>query len=211
MERYLHTNEIPKIESSVRVLRKALSYNKNVTIAVIGMMNNIALLLKSEPDDISSLNGIELVKSSVKNMYVMGGNFADLTNAEYNIKCDIESAQYVSLNFPAPITYCGFEIGISVLTGKLLETAAEGNPVKFAYRIKAQDCGNQNYLRYSWDPITVYCAVEQDTSLYTKSDNVTVSFDDMGRTVLQEGGKDCYLIDNSSAETVQAVIDELIY
>lgn len=208
MEKYLKTHNMPEIENATKVQRRVLAENEGVTLVVIGMLNNIAELLKSNADDISSLNGLELVKKSVKNMYVMGGNFADLSYREWNIKTDIQSAQYVAKHFPMPIVYCGFELGENVWTGANLLKQPEENPVKFAYSIYP---GCQNGLRNSWDPITVYCAVNQENLLYTKSKNFNITFDDEGRVVLSNGGKDCYLVMNASDEDVQIAIDELLY
>lgn len=207
MKRYLENNSMPSFESSVTVLRRALAQNEDVTIAVIGMMNNIAELLKSEADDVSPLSGAELVKNSVKNMYIMGGSFADASYAEYNIVSDLESAQYVSENCPVPINYCGFELGENIKSGTRLIGAAEDNPVRFSYY---RHCGIEKIPHFSWDPVTVYCAVEQNSPLYKKSENVTVKFDDGARTAVQEGGKDCYIIAAAADEEIQPIIDGLI-
>ena len=207
MEQYLKNYSLRKFENSTRVMRRTLAENNDVTITVIGMLNNVAELLKSQGDDISPLSGIELIKKSVKNMYVMGGNFKDLTYAEYNIVCDIESARYVAEHFPMPIIYCGFELGENVLTGRKLRTISNENPVKIAYEVHSQKDGG---IRFSWDPITVYCAVMQNTPYYQKSPKKEISFDEKGRVTLKEGGKDCYIISNISDKDIEKVIDELI-
>ncbi len=211
MEKYLEENTVPDFESAVRVQRKALVENDNVTLIVIGMLNNIAELLRSEPDDISPLGGAGLVKKSVRNMYVMGGDFADLSHSEWNIMNDIKNAQYITEHFPKPIIYCGFELGENVLTGARLEADEGDNPVKTAYSIFADFAKTESFQRSSWDPITVYCAVEQATPLFGKSENLHISFDDGGRVVLAEGGKDCYLTTDAPIAEICRVIDELLY
>lgn len=211
MEKYLQTHKMPEFENAVRVQRKILAENQDVTLVAIGMLNNIAELLKSRSDDISPLCGVDLVKNSVKNMYVMGGNFVDLTYAEWNIKLDTKNAQYVAENFPVPIIYCGFELGADIITGNNLEDAHKDSPIRFAYYMAGDGCSQKEKpIRNSWDPITVYCAVNQESSLYTKSENCHITFDDEGRVMLSDGGKDCYLITNASNEEVQTVIDELL-
>lgn len=212
MDKYLENHSVPKFENAVRVMRKALASNNDVVIVVIGMLNNIAELLKSEADDISPLNGVELVKKSVSSMYVMGGNFEDLSYEEYNIVQDIESAQCVSKNFPVPIVYSGFELGTNVLAGDNLEHQVEENPVRMAYsEWNKVVCGKEEFRRSSWDPITVYCAVMQKTPLYVKSGAKNITFDDEGKTLVTDGGKDCYLIAKKSNEEVQEVLNQLIY
>lgn len=104
----------------------------------------------------------------------MGGNFIDLTHAEYNILTDIESARFVSENFPMPIVYCGFELGENVLTGRNLKSTSEQHPVKLAYKLHSQ---KNNSIRFSWDPITVYCSIIRDSPFYRKSEKKTILFD----------------------------------
>lgn len=207
MNKYLQNHSMPAFENPVRTYRQILSENDDVTIAVIGMVNNIADLLRSGADDISSLSGAELVKQKVKNMYVMGGNFVDSTYAEYNIVCDVESAKYVSENFPAPIIYCGFELGENIKSGTALLEADEENPVRFAY---FRHCTRDRIPHFSWDPVTVYCAVEQDSPLYEKSCNMKITFNDEAKTVKGGEGKDCYLIAKASDNVIQSKIDGLI-
>lgn len=210
-EAYLQNNDMPQIEDAVRVMRKTLVENKDVVIAVIGMSNNIAQLLKSEADDISSLSGMELVKQSVKCMYVMGGHFSDLTYGEYNIVTDIESARYVSENFPMPICYIGFEVGDKVITGRNLKKQPQENPVRQAYYIWNMSILKKEFFgRSSWDPITVYCAVIEDNHLYIKSSPKQITFDGDGCVVMRDGGKDCYMIAKASDAEVQNTIDELL-
>ena len=140
-------------------------------------------------------------------MYVMGGNFVDSTYAEYNIVCDVESAKYVSENFPAPIIYCGFELGENIKSGTALLEADEENPVRFAY---FRHCTRDRIPHFSWDPVTVYCAVEQDSPLYEKSCNMKITFNDEAKTVKGGEGKDCYLIAKASDNVIQSKIDGLI-
>lgn len=208
MEEYLKTNSEQKFENATRVLRRTLANNDNVTIAVVGMQNNIAELLKSEGDDISPYSGAELVEKSVKNMYVMGGNFDDLTYAEYNIECDVESARYVADNFPKPIVYCGFEIGCNIETGAQLTEAEETNPVKVAYYLHGKVANKMT--RFSWDPITVYCAVRQNNAFYKESEKQKITFDKKGRVQLAEGGKDCYIIQNAADNEIRDEIDKFL-
>jgi len=205
MEEYLKSHSMPEFEDSVRVLRRTLAENNGITIVVTGMLNNIAELLKSGSDDISPMSGIELVKNSVKDMYVMGGNFLDLSYAEFNILTDTDSARFVAEKFPIPITYCGYELGENVLTGRSLKNASDEHPVKLAYKLHSH---KNNSLRFSWDPITVYCAVEKDSAFYKKSEKKTILFDEKGRVIMRDNGKDCYMIASSTNEEIQAELEK---
>ena len=207
MQQYLNDHEMPEFENSTRLMRRILAANEDITIAVIGMLNNVAELLKSEPDDISPLNGVQLVKRSVNKMYVMGGNFDNLSHCEYNIVSDVKNAQYVAENFPVSIIYCGFELGESVITGRNLRTAPNEHPVRIAYE---RNSAHQGCVRSSWDPITVYCAVEQSNHYYKLSEPMQISFDDKGRVRLSEGGKDYYLKKNISDYEAEQLIDSIL-
>lgn len=197
MEEYLHTHEMPEFEDAVQVMRRVLAENQDVTLISIGTLNNYAELMKSGPDEISNLTGRELIEKYAKELYVMGGNFTDLSIAEYNIRTDIENARYVAEYFPVPVIYAGFELGVSVLTGKQLQQAENGNPAGKCYRIRQNGA-----LRESWDPITVYCAIRSENPYYKKSEDCRISFDPQGRVILEKGGKDSYLIKSSTDEEV---------
>ncbi|MDD6484284.1 MAG: nucleoside hydrolase [Clostridiales bacterium] len=197
---YLEHNPMPSFEDAVSVMRRAIAENDNVTLVTIGMLNNIADLLRSEPDDISDKNGIELVKASVKCLYAMGGNFEDRSSAEYNIKTDIESARYVAENFPMPIVYCGFEVGRDVITSVDMTSSDKSCPVRVAYNVFSGK-------RESWDPITVYCAVCQENEFFKKQNNLHVSFDSEGHTVYTDGGKDSRIVLNC---TEKAAAEEIV-
>lgn len=205
MQEYLKSNSMPEFENSVKLMRRVLSQNKDVTLISIGILNNYAALLASLPDEISPLSGYDLINQSVKEMYVMGGNFKEAEHAEYNISTDIKAAQYIIENFPKPIVYCGFELGADVSTGAELKKQGADNPVKKIYSIYSE-----NGLRESWDPITVYAAIETENRCFEKSDAVKISFDNSGKTVFADGGKDYYIIRKVSAEEVCDEIDRLI-
>ncbi len=207
MDDYLKERSMPEFSSSVALLRKLLSENTDVTIAVIGMQNNIEELLKSKGDDISPLTGLELVKKSVRNMYIMGGNFTNADYEEYNIKMHIESARYVANHFPAPIIYCGFELGSKIKTGKNLANCPDNNPVKKSYKIYLEG----DICRESWDLITVYCALFQDNIFYKKNEDITVDFSESGKTIVLNGGKDCYLSQTVNDDRIIEEINRFLF
>ena len=201
---YLKTHTLPRFPEAVSVMREILSQEKDVTIISIGTLNNVYALLKSQADEISSLSGEELIKRSIKNMYVMGGDFADLSHGEYNILRDIRSAQYIAENFPKPIIYSGFETGIKVRTGRCFKNT--GSPMEKIYSISTEDA-----LRESWDPITVYCAIVKDSLLFDVKSNLEIGFNDDATVKYKTGGKDGFIIMNSEPEAVEKELDGLMY
>lgn len=109
---------------AVRVLRQALvdAEDGSVVIAQVGFSTNLANLLRSTPDAISPLSGMDLVQKKVRLLSIMAGAFTQIVgrtgdlydHKEYNIVKDIPSAQSIARQWPTPIVWSGFEIGIAV-------------------------------------------------------------------------------------------------
>ena len=203
MKHYLEKNEMPYLPDSVKTMRRVLSENKDVTVVTIGMLNNVANLLKSEPDEISEESGFELVRDRVRCIYSMGGNFEDSEYAEFNIRMDTTSANYVASRCPVPVIYAGFELGKDIKTGTFLDTAKDEHPVKQIYEI----FGGRGF---NWDPITVYCAINQENKLFKKISGKQITFDDEGKTVCKDGGKDGYLVMEAEPELIRMELDKYL-
>ena len=196
---------------SVKRMREILSKNRGVTLVTIGSFVNVAALLASGADEISSLDGKTLVAQSVTNVYSMAGHFTRPDYAEFNIVCDIPAARsFVSL-CPVPVVYCGFEVGEKIFTGAHLRECTENPLLHDAYGLyTGRECGNA-YLRPSWDPATVYTAIYQDENeLFDYSDPVTVTFDEKGKTRVVPDGKDLFLTLEKSPDTAAEVLNKLM-
>ena len=98
----------------------------SVTLVSIGYLTNLNNLLQSQPDIISPLNGRELVKQKVKKLICMGGQYPQ--GREWNFYQDTASTKYVLGNWPSPITFCGFEAGLNIMTGAALQSVAAPHP-----------------------------------------------------------------------------------
>lgn len=212
MEKYICRYGKRSFEESVSVLRSLLAQNRNVRLVCIGPMNTLSDFLKSGPDDKSLLTGIELAGQSLECIVIMGGDFSGNKNgAEYNIRCDIASARYVAENCPVPIIYCGFETGMEVMTGLALKKADEENPVRIAYERFLEKIGQGgSFLRPSWDLIAICYAAKGEIGLWELSEEVTVSFDKKGITVIEQGGKDRYLINKAGTDKIAAELEKLL-
>ena len=182
-----------------------------MTLVTIDSFVNVAALLASGADEISSLDGKTLVAQSVTNVYSMAGHFTRPDYAEFNIVCDIPAARsFVSL-CPVPVVYCGFEVGEKIFTGAHLRECTENPLLHDAYGLyTGRECGNA-YLRPSWDPATVYTAIYQDENeLFDYSDPVTVTFDEKGKTRVVPDGKDLFLTIEKSPDTAAEVLNKLM-
>ena len=60
----------------------------SVSICSTGFVSSLARLLASEPDDLSPLSGVELVRKKVKCLYLMAGVFTSSEEADYNFLQD---------------------------------------------------------------------------------------------------------------------------
>ena len=92
----------------------AAARNHSVTIVSVGYFTNLARLLESEPDGNSRLDGVELVRKKVRNVVVMAGDFTDAHGPEFNIMCDIPSAQKFFRLCPVPVAVSPFELGLNI-------------------------------------------------------------------------------------------------
>jgi len=90
------------------VYRQLLAKQPDGSVIVIAVapLRNLANLLKSRPDEVSPLDGTNLVTKNVKRLEVMGGNYppnANNKDAEWNFKQDPASAALVCSTWPTPI------------------------------------------------------------------------------------------------------------
>jgi len=149
--------------NAVDLYRKILSkqVDSSVVIITTGFMTNLAALLKSEPDDYSELNGLELVNQKVKRWVCMGGGFPS-TSGEFNFNRDVAATKYAVENWPTPILFSGAEIGSPIQTGAKLALTPESNPIRRAYELAG---GYVGATRSSWDQTAVLAAI-RDPLLY---------------------------------------------
>jgi len=109
--------------------------DSSVVIVSIGFMTNFRALLESGPDEFSPLDGTELVLQKVKELVVQGGAYPESNRPTWNFAhADaVPYTQFVVENWPAPITFLGYEIGIGIKTGAQFENSPDDNPLKLAY------------------------------------------------------------------------------
>jgi lysophospholipase L1-like esterase len=131
-----------KMPVGVDVYRKALASapDGSVVICSIGTMENIQDLIQSQPDSVSDLSGLDLVRKKVRELVVM----ANTQPADH----------YLLSKWPTKImwtTYVGSNIG----TGPSLIPTPDDNPVRAAYDL----FGVLHNGRQSWDLTAAWLAV----------------------------------------------------
>lgn len=141
-------------DSAVRVYRRAIANADGpVEIMEIGFLQVLADLLRSPADDISPKTGLELVKERVTKIWSMAGRWSQDGGLEFNFQqtsLSREGGAYVCEHCPVPITFLGWEIGASVITGTRLD--------KNDYLHKALCAYGTDKGRPSWDPMLVLMA-----------------------------------------------------
>ena len=131
-----------KMPAGVDVYRKALADapDGQVVICSVGMLENIQDLMLSEPDSVSPLSGMDLIKKKVRLMTVMANtNPADL---------------YVLTHWPTPILWT-CDVGNGIGTGPSLIPTPDHNPVRMCYDL----FGVLHTGRQSWDLTAAWIAV----------------------------------------------------
>ncbi|MCK9413389.1 MAG: nucleoside hydrolase [Prolixibacteraceae bacterium] len=159
------TNGAP---DAVAQYRKILSAQPDgsVTIVSIGFITNLNNLLQSTSDQISNLNGTDLVARKVKKLVSMAGWFPK--GKEYNVYMDSTASKYCFEHWPTPVIFTGFEIGDKVKTGlTLVGSTIRNNPVKDAFRIAMAGSNDDSNGHSSWDQTAVLIAIYGTEPFFT--------------------------------------------
>ncbi len=195
---------------AVELYRKILSEqpDSSVVIITVGFITNLEDLLKSEPDNYSSLNGVDLVKKKVKRWVCMGGGFPS-SGGEFNFNRDPLATKFAVENWPKPILFSGYEIGAPILTGAKLALTSESNPIRRAYELAG---GYVGATRSSWDQTAVLAAI-RDPLLYWDLETTgycSVSANGANQWLATPDKDHGYLIKKVSNEGMTEIIDNLM-
>jgi purine nucleosidase len=159
---------------AVALLRRSLAAADDgaVVIVQVGFSTNLARLLKSVPDETCRLSGVGLVQKKVRLLSVMAGSFgaiSDRPQPEYNVKMDVASAQSLFLDWPTPIVFSGFEIGMAVtFPAESIErdfAYVAHHPLAEAYMLYKPP----PHCRPSWDLTSALYAVRPDYGYFDLS------------------------------------------
>ncbi len=180
------------------LLRQVLARqpDHSVVLIQVGFFSNFAALLDTPPDATSPLSGRELVKQKVKLLSVMAGGFkGGKPYLEYNVVQDLPAAKRLAKDWPTPIVWSGFEIGLAVpYPAVSIERDfryATHHPVPEAYYLyKAPP-----HERPTWDLTSVLYAIRPDRQYFGISEPGNVVVEENGRTRFDANaqGRDRYL------------------
>ncbi|HVX26501.1 MAG TPA: nucleoside hydrolase [Parafilimonas sp.] len=215
VKNYPHAiNSNKDVPDAVALYRRILSIqpDKSVTIITVGFLTNLRNLLQSKADMFSPLTGAQLVTQKVKRLVSMGGAFP--SGSEFNINRDFPSSKYVYENWPTPVLFSGFEIGEKIKCGLPLihNDSITNDPVKDVFRISIPLAAEDSAGRKSWDETAVLVGVLGYEKWFdVKRGKIVISDKDGSNTWIDDdNGTQAYLIQKTSPEVVQELIDELI-
>ncbi|WP_010582472.1 nucleoside hydrolase [Schlesneria paludicola] len=173
---------------AVGLLRKLLAAQPDgsVAIAQVGFSTNLARLLDSKADDWSPLSGRDLIKAKVSLLSVMAGAFQPINGnahyCEYNVVQDIANCRKLADEWPTPVVWSGFEIGIAVPYPE--------SSIKRDYGYSADHPVAESYRRYvmppgdrpTWDLTSVLYAVYPDRGYFDLSEPGRIAVEGDGFT-----------------------------
>lgn len=183
---------------ALRLLRQLLATQPDgsVVLVQVGYFSNFAALLDTPGDDFSPLKGRDLVKQKVKLLSVMAGAFQTIDDnnhfTEFNVYKDIPAAQKLARDWPTPIVWSGFEIGIALPYPAV--------SIERDYRYVAHHPLAEAYQMYNptpherptWDLTSALYAVQPDRGFFglSTAGTVTVEGDGFTRFTPQANGRD---------------------
>ncbi len=187
---------------ATQLLRKVLSgaEDKSVVVVQVGYFSNLSALLDTGADEHSPLSGRELAGRKVKLLSVMAGAFQTIHHNnrfnEFNVVQDIPAAQKLAKQWPTPIIWSGFEIGIAAPYPAMSIERDFGyvkhHPVAEAYYRFMPPPHN----RPTWDLTSVLYAVFPDRGYFdfSPAGQVTIENDGFSRFTPGAEGRDQFLI-----------------
>lgn len=155
--------------NSVALYRQLLENEKDnsVVILTVGPLTNLFHLMQSQPDAISTADGMDLIRKKVKLLITAGGRLPQ--GSSYNFRLAPEKSEYVINNWPTEYWFVPNDLGDSVLTGReMIAHTTSDNPVHEAYRLYSLAHPGWQF-RPSWDQMGVLIAARRESGLF-KSD-----------------------------------------
>lgn len=198
----------------------AAAEDNSVTIVTVGPLGNVLDLLQSGPDQFSSSNGQDLVRSKVKQFVIMGGRFPS-GDHEWNFDGDMPGVtRDVLAAIEVPVVFSGYEIGDAIRTGTALNDLDASHPLFAGYMHFSRHApwmkerfDGQILDNASFDQSAVLYAVRGGVNdWWTLSEPGRVIADAEGgnRWESSPGGLHRFLILSASPETVATIIRDLM-
>lgn len=198
---------------AVTLYRKILAQQPDTSVVIIttGFLTNLSGLLQSGPDSISPLDGRQLVTKKTLLLVSMAGSFPE--GREFNVFMDSTASRYVYGNWPTPVLFSGFQIGVKIKTGlPLIHNAAIRNsPVKDVFRIAIPQAAEDSAGRSSWDETAVLIAIAGNRPWYSLQRGF-IHVAPNGSDIWEPSpeGRHYYILETRAPSEVQNVINRLL-
>lgn len=188
-------------EKSVEFYHRILEENDGVEILSIGFLSSIEKVFRQYP---------ELAQQKIKRIWAMGGKWDEEGGFEYNIsgggnKLAINASRFLINEALCPITFLGFEVGATVITGRHLR---EKGDILFK---AMQDYGTPEG-RASWDPLLIMAGINDkylDSFDFIKGN---AYIDEHGKNYFTESadGKHQYIVKTKEDSYYEQIIDSFL-
>jgi len=170
------------------LIRKLLAAQPDGSVVLVqtGFFTNFERLLGSQADAVSPLSGRELVAKKVKLLSIMAGAFQTVDwntrHLEYNVVKDVPAAQAIAKDWPTPVVWSGYEIGVAAAFPHVVIERdlnyVKHHPLKEAYCLY----NPPPHDRPTWDPTALLAAVFPDRGYFALSPAGAVTVEDNGAT-----------------------------
>lgn len=192
--------------------------DKSVTIVTVGPLKNIEELLKSQKDQHSDLSGYELLHKKVKRFVIMGGKFPSGED-EWNFDGGMPGVtRYVLENLKVPVIFSGFELGVQIKTGAVLNDLEKNTPLYMGFKhFSANAPWMKEYYKgkildnSSYDQTAVLFAVEGGIGKYwdlEKNGKCVVNAEGDSKWVEEKNSNHSYLVLKEDPEKMAEIIED---
>jgi inosine-uridine nucleoside N-ribohydrolase len=174
-DHFYHELSNDEVIDATILYRKVLAASKDssITIVAIGPLKNIEDLIRSEADSFSSLSGPQLIRKKVKEFVIMGGQYPE-GKKEWNFNGNMPGVtKFVIDNLDVPITFSGYELGLVIKTGAILNIMDKNTPLYIGFKYFSEHAPwvNADYRgkimgNSSFDETAVLYAVRNGVGLY---------------------------------------------
>lgn len=144
-----------EVMDAVSLYRKILAESDSrVDIVTTGYVTNLEYLLKSGPDEYSDLNGTELVRQKVGQLYVVATTYPKgHCNNVHVTHAARKAADYINKHWPLPILFSTNDVGGRTMCGGGLQAIDTERKDIVTRSLDAFGTGNG---RAAWDPFGVW-------------------------------------------------------
>jgi pyrimidine-specific ribonucleoside hydrolase len=201
-----------EVPDAVEVYRKVLASqpDKSVTIVTVGFLTNLANLLDTKADKYSLLSGKELISKKVKQLVSMAGGFP--SGREFNVFTDSSASKKVFENWPTPVLFDGFEIGVKIKTGLPLikNEKIKNSPVKDVFNICIPMSKGDAAGRMSWDEVATFIAIKGYEPWFNVKTGRIIVEDNGSNKWDNNGSGQSYIEFSKSVPEIESVLNKLM-